>query len=259
MLRPARVYPDVTLVGAYINLALRVEAVRRWLPARCSNHCSELVTRHADRYGAAFTRYSREGTARSLPRPLTFNSQETELPISLGAKTGHLRYEMVRDMTTRPSDLGLPEDVELLAPDWPSDPRPHKVLPGDLLRFAANQGPTETDLATFHPFRFDPKINAGGGLIYFDECVDFDILKATLGLMGVYPGMKDYATFAACAANPVADDYLDQVRFISHHALECGYFVGRGPFAEQRYSLWEIIETFIAGQRKKWSRGELRG
>src|SRR4051812_15424306 len=174
-------------------------------------------------------------------------------------RAGFRQIERVRNMTPRPKDLGLPEDIVLLGPQWPADNVPRQAPPGDLSQFAANQGPRPTDLTQFHPFRFDPKINAGGGLIYFDECAGSDELKATLGLMGVYHGTKDFAVFAGSAHDPAEEHFLDQLRFISLYTLESGYFVWKERPAAQKHSLWEIMEAFITGQKAKWGRGGLSG
>jgi hypothetical protein len=161
-------------------------------------------------------------------------------------------------MAVRPQDLGMHEGIAILPSEWPGDGIARPLLPGDLSQFALNRGPQKTDLATFHPFRADPKINAGGGLIYFDEMIEFETLKEAIGLMGVYCGMQDYAVFAACSADPAKDNYLDQLRFVSHHALDSGYFV-RNKLPAQTNSIWQTVEIFIKGQREKWKRGGLAG
>ncbi|HEX5211801.1 MAG TPA: hypothetical protein VFW22_08725 [Pseudolabrys sp.] len=148
--------------------------------------------------------------------------------------------------------LGLPGGIEISPPDWPNDQKQRDIWPGDLSQFAANKGPRRTDLSQFHPFRFDPKINAGGGLIYFDEYAGLSELKASLHLMGVLTDMTEYAAFAASSANPVEDDFLDQLRLISHYTLENGYFAKTKNLRPQSLSLWQAIEAFIVGQRRKW-------
>jgi hypothetical protein len=157
-------------------------------------------------------------------------------------------------VTTRSEDLELPEGIEILSHGWPADNVARKLLPGDLSQFAANRGPQKTDLSEFHPFCFDSKINAGGGLIYFDEFAGLDDLKAALAIMGVHTQMRDYAMFAALSDDPQRDDFLDQLRFVSHHALESGYLIWK-KLDEQPLSLWEMVEAFIAGQRRKWNSG----
>lgn len=153
---------------------------------------------------------------------------------------------------SRQLELGLPDEIEIFAPDWPNDQKHRDIWPGDLSQFAANKGPQRTDLSQFHPFRFDPKINAGGGLIYFDEYADLGDLKASLRLMGVLTDMTEYAAFGASSVNPAQDDFLDQLRLISHYALGNGYFARTRDLRPQSLSLWQVIEAFVAGQRNKW-------
>jgi hypothetical protein len=154
---------------------------------------------------------------------------------------------------SRQSELGLPDEIELLPPDWPNDNKPREILPGDLSHFAANRGPQRTDLTQFHPFRFDPKINPGGGLIYFDEYVDLSALKVTLQLMGTHVVSTEYAVFAGSSVNPIQDDFLDQLRFVSYYALKNGYYIGSKELHPRALSLGQVIEAFVVGQRKKWS------
>lgn len=155
-------------------------------------------------------------------------------------------------------DIGLNDDSELLPADWPGDHVERPLLPGDLSQFAANRGVQKTDLKAFHPFQFDSKVNAGGGLIYFDETIKRDTLKTILGVMGVHYEMMDYAIFAACSANPARDEYLAQVRLVSHHAIECGFFI-RKKLPLQPRSAFEILARFTESQCKKWNRTSLFG
>jgi hypothetical protein len=153
---------------------------------------------------------------------------------------------------SRQSELGLPDEVEIFPSDWPHDQKDRDIWPGDLSQFAANKGPWRTDLSQFHPFRFDPRLNAGGGLIYFDEYADLRELKTSLGLMGVLTEMTDYAAFAGSSASPAQDDFLDQLRLIAFYSLENGYFASAKGLRPQPLSIWQVIESFVAGQRNKW-------
>jgi hypothetical protein len=134
------------------------------------------------------------------------------------------------------ADLGLPDHVEIFPPDWPGDRKPGASLPGDISKFAVNHGPQNTR-SQFHPFRFDSKLHPGGGLIYFDEYIEFGELKATLRLMGVTEEMTDYAVFAGSSKTGTQVDYLDQLRFVSHHALESGYFISNQNLRPRAISL----------------------
>jgi hypothetical protein len=163
----------------------------------------------------------------------------------------------VDKMSVQRQQLGLTEDVAILPPDWPGD-GVRELLPGDLTQFAANQGPHRTDLTGFHPFRFDSRTNAGGGLIYFDEVIDPADLATILRAMGVFADLKDYAVFVQSARDPEQEDYLDQVRFVSTWAIQKGYRIARQP-PPQTLSVWDVTRMFVAGQRAKWGRVALSG
>ena len=152
------------------------------------------------------------------------------------------------------SDFGLDDRFEILPASWPDDAKARSVLPGDLTQFAVNRGPQTTDLATFHPFRADPKLHGGGGVIYFDEGIERDQLTTVLGLMGVAYTMTDFAIFADCSDDPAQQDYLAQMRLVSHHALESGYFAYQ-KLPVQPASVLDVIAGFIERQREIWNPG----
>jgi hypothetical protein len=169
---------------------------------------------------------------------------------------GPLRVS-IKEMTLQQQQFGLSEDVAILPPDWPGE-GVRELLPGDLTQFAANRGPYRTDLSRFHPFRFDSRTNAGGGLIYFDEVIDAADLATILRAMGVRADLKDYAVFAQSSHDPVQEDYLDQVRIVSTWAIQNGYRIARRP-PPQALSVWDLARMFVAGQRVKWTRELLSG
>lgn len=152
------------------------------------------------------------------------------------------------------SDYGLDDGFEILPATWPDDGLARSLLPGDLTQFAANRGVQRTDLATFHPFRFDPKLHAGGGLIYFDEGIEREELTTVLRLMSVDYVMTDFAIFAAAAEDPAQEDYLAQMRLVSHHALDSGYFIRR-RLPVQAKSVLDVVAGFIDRQREIWNPG----
>lgn len=152
--------------------------------------------------------------------------------------------------------FGLPDGVEILANDWGSETRFLDVLPGDLSKFALNKGPRMTRLSRFHPFRSDSNVNAGGGLVYFDEFVEPGALAATLQLMGVDGAMRDYALFAGVAERPAREGYLHQLRFVSHRALADGFFTPSGDLSPQPACMLDVVTAFISGERGRWNSGD---
>jgi hypothetical protein len=175
-----------------------------------------------------------------------------------------------------------PAGVTILDSDWPGRPLP--IAPGDLTRFlpqglgldvpviitpygiGPDQGFYGLDRPSSDPLHAAPTQEACGGVLYFDDNVAFEQLRAALDVIGVHTQREDYAVFGAIADDPVSQRFLHQVRIISKSAL--AHFFEADPEAKalpkQPLTLGAFIESFIDFQRALWNdgyafSGKLRG
>ena len=163
--------------------------------------------------------------------------------------------------------------ITILDGDWPGRELP--VMPGDLTRLLPQGlglgvpimvtpfgiGPSPgyygLDAPSRDPFHGAPTQEPCGGLLYFDDCVEVERLRAALDVIGVHTVRKDYVVFGARAEDPVADRYLNQVRILSKSALAHFFETGKdvSELSDQPITLGAYIETFIAEERSRWNRG----
>ncbi len=117
--------------------------------------------------------------------------------------------------------------VEILNPDWPGRQLP--LMPGDLTQFLPQglalgtpaivrpwddplkvlTSPSfyDVDPPESHLFRAAPTQEPSGGVIYFDDHLEFSEIRTALEVMGATLQRSDYAVFAASADDPPNDRY----------------------------------------------------
>ena len=162
-----------------------------------------------------------------------------------------------------------PAEVAILSAGWPGRSLP--LMPGDLSQFLPQGlglgGPGDDplkrlvapdyyglDVPDGHPFRAAPTQEPSGGVLYFNDGVSFDRLRAALEVIGVGLQPTNYALFAGQARHPSKERYLDQVRIVSKSALD--HFFGCPEAAElpdQPVTIGDFIRNFIDAQRAKWN------
>jgi hypothetical protein len=164
---------------------------------------------------------------------------------------------------------GFPDDLHLSATDWPPDCR--EPRPGDLQLFLPQGfglggpaiilpygGPPQPSYYGFHEAQAHPLLNApptepAGGTLYFDDNVTTDELNAALGLIRVFQ-TKDYVAFGRSSTDPVADRYLDQVRFVSKMALVSVFGTKREEaMPAQTLDIKRAVVAFVEAQKAKWN------
>lgn len=103
----------------------------------------------------------------------------------------------------------------------------------------------------FDPFRGAPRNDADGGILYFDAYADETQLSAALQLMGValQAPVAEFVAFEAEAADPSAERFLRQVRFMPRAAL--AVFGADEPPAKPSpaATLKDAIAAFVAAER----------
>jgi len=152
--------------------------------------------------------------------------------------------------------------------DWPqsnfelgsTNYRPH---PGDLSRFLAFQGQTHFG-AGYHerynnPMLAAPSSEAAGGTIYFHNDVRREDLAGALHVLDIKnpPGApKKFIVYSTISSKPGKEQYLRQLRLISHFAMIYSFNSMRENEATglptQELSLEEVIWLFIQNQREEW-------
>jgi len=152
--------------------------------------------------------------------------------------------------------------------DWPNDNselgvnnyRPH---PGDLSRFLAFQSQTYLG-AGYHerynnPMLAAPSSEAAGGTIYFHNDIRREDLAGVLRALDIKdpPGApKKFIVYSATSHKPGEDQYLKQLRFVSHFAMIYGFHAVKereeAGLPTQELTLEEIIWLFIQNQREEW-------
>ena len=171
--------------------------------------------------------------------------------------------------------------VVVLEADWPGEPLP--VMPGDFSKYVpqglglgvpvvvrpwddplkALSGPGfyGMDAPETDPIRAAPSQEPGGGVIYFDEGLDDEVMGGVLGALGVQRWRKDFAVFARDAEDTQGERYLRQWRIISKSAL--GHFFGAGEhaaqLADQAVTIEEAVLGFLQDERARWTYWELSG
>jgi len=165
-------------------------------------------------------------------------------------------------------------EVQTLGVDWPGRLLP--VMPGDLTQFLPQGlglmmplvvrpwddplkvigGPDYygLDPPNAHPFHAAPTQEPSGGVIYFDDNETPDRILLALEVVGVATLRRDYAVFAAAAADPRRERFLDQVRIISKSALRHFFAAAEAAaLPDQPVQVGDFAASFIAAQRAKWS------
>lgn len=138
--------------------------------------------------------------------------------------------------------------------------RPH---PGDLSKFLAFKGPTYLG-AGYHeqynnPMLAAPPADDQGGTVYFGNGADRDDIAATMRLIDMVdpPGApKRFVIYAAESKKPGEEQYLRQLRFVSHLAMVYEFHAVReredSQLPVQTVTLEEAVWLFIQSERKEW-------
>jgi hypothetical protein len=165
--------------------------------------------------------------------------------------------------------------VVTLAADWPGQPLP--VMPGDFSKYLPQglglgvpvvvrpwddplkalsvPGFYGMDAPEADPIRAAPSQEPGGGVIYFDDGLDDDVMRSVLRALGVHGRRNDFAVFAGDAEDTQRERYLRQWRIISKAAL--GHFFGAGEhlarLADQALTIEEAVLGFLRDERARWA------
>lgn len=110
-----------------------------------------------------------------------------------------------------------------------------------------------------HPIKSAPINDDAGGVIYFSRHVPADEIVVALDLFGFRSLIKDYALFISGTKDPRADNFLDQMRIISHDALRHFYRADTSSLTNQKLDAGEAVGRFMEWQAEKWenSRGTI--
>lgn len=116
--------------------------------------------------------------------------------------------------------------------------------------------PPESD-----PVRAAPSNLAAGGVIYFDDHVEDDGVRALLRAMEVHDLERDFAAFKVDAGNTGTERFLTQLRIIAKPAL--AHFFGAteeaGLLAPQAITIEEAVLGFLRQERDRWDAHALSG
>jgi hypothetical protein len=171
--------------------------------------------------------------------------------------------------------------VVTLGADWPGEPLP--VMPGDLSKYVpqglglgvpvvirpwddplkalSTPGFYGMDALESDPIRAAPSQEPGGGVIYFDDWHDDEVMRSVLGALGVRRHGKNFAVFAGDAEDTQRERYLRQWRIVSKPAL--GHLFGAGEhaarLADQAVTVEEAVLEFLRDERARWTGWELSG
>lgn len=180
-------------------------------------------------------------------------------------------------MTENELNNGAPEPPKLvtLPSDWPGHELP--IMPGDFTKYVP-QGlglgrplvvrpwddpfgvlsrpdyygfdPPESD-----PVRAAPSNLSGGGVIYFHEHVDDQVVRAVLSAMEVQMIRRDFAAFRGDAKDTQHERFLTQLRIISRSALSHLFGAGEymAPLGQQVLTIEEAVLGFLHDERARWN------
>ncbi len=164
--------------------------------------------------------------------------------------------------------------IPILPPSWPD--RSLDRMPGDLSQYIPQGfglgGPTVLmpwdslesmfdrrgfygfDRSDTDPVRAAPATSAAGGVVYFDEDVEQNQLRSTLGLMGVELDYSDFAAFSSSSSGPKEDQYLDRLRLIRVDAIHAIFGVPTNiSVPHGSVAIGDVVWRFIEVQRNRWT------
>jgi hypothetical protein len=103
-----------------------------------------------------------------------------------------------------------------------------------------------------HPIKSAPLNDDTGGLVYFSSHIPPVEIVAALDLFGFRSQERAYAIFLAAAQNPSEDNFLDQMRIVSHAGLAHFYHVDTKALAPQSLDSGQAVARFMEWQKEKW-------
>jgi hypothetical protein len=106
-----------------------------------------------------------------------------------------------------------------------------------------------------HPIKSAPLNDDAGGVVYFPSDVPPAGIVAALDLFGFRSLIKDYAIFLAAAQKPAEDNFLEQMRILSHAGLAHFYRADTRELAPQRQDAGQAVARFVEWQKQKWEGG----
>lgn len=109
-----------------------------------------------------------------------------------------------------------------------------------------------------HPVKSAPLNDDAGGVVYFSAHIPPDQIVSSLDLFGFRSLAKDYALFVVASDNPPEDNFLDQMRIVSHGALAHFFRADSTGLAPQANDAGAAVVRFLEWQNEKWGHGDGR-
>lgn len=171
---------------------------------------------------------------------------------------------------------GMEPDFVVMPAAWPDGPAAG-VRPGDVAQFvpqglamgpplivtpysgAAEPGFYGGQGTITHPVKSAPLNDDAGGVIYFSRHMEPAGIVAALDHIGFRSGETNYALFLAKAEDPRAENFLEQMRIVSHAALAHFFRCDPEGLAAQTRNAGEAVERFMAWQGEEWDDSAMAG